>query len=132
MLTVIGRDVGCCKISTIWRQAASSMSRLAYLINWNKANSMFTPSLNWKLSCRPYKMTPFLGSVSCTIQVISGDKHHQTSFRSKNILFIRNMYGSSAVVNFDHVRVRKHTTSDRLSANQRTVGNPCNLLLYAG
>jgi len=38
---VVGRDVGCCKIWTIWRQAASFMSRLVCLINLNKQNLRF-------------------------------------------------------------------------------------------
>ena len=38
---VVGRDVGCCKIWTIWRQAASFMSRLVCLINMNKQNQRF-------------------------------------------------------------------------------------------
>ena len=29
---VVGRDVGCCKLWTIWRQAASFMSRLVRLL----------------------------------------------------------------------------------------------------
>jgi len=38
---VVGRDVGCCKIWTIWRQAASFMTRLVHLIILNKAKSAF-------------------------------------------------------------------------------------------
>jgi len=101
VLTVIGRDVGCCNIWTIWREAASFMSRLVHLINSNKANSVFWPSLHWEQSCYPYKMTQFFVSVSCKIPVISWDKHHQTSFLSKNILFICNIDEILALVNFD-------------------------------
>ena len=38
---LVGRDVGCCKIWTTWRQAASFMSRLVGLVNSNKAKSAF-------------------------------------------------------------------------------------------
>ena len=38
---VVGRDVVCCKIWTIWRQAASFRSRLECLLNLNKAKSAF-------------------------------------------------------------------------------------------
>ena len=36
-----GRDVGYCKIWTIWRHAESFMSRLVRLINLNKHNKHF-------------------------------------------------------------------------------------------
>jgi len=36
---VVVQDVGCCKIWTIWKQAASFMSRLARLLILNKAKS---------------------------------------------------------------------------------------------
>ena len=38
---VFGQDVGCCKVWTLWRQAASFMSRLVCLINLNKQNQHF-------------------------------------------------------------------------------------------
>jgi len=41
---VVGRDVGCCKIWTTWRQAESFMSRFVCLINSNKAKSACWPS----------------------------------------------------------------------------------------
>jgi len=36
---VVGRDVGCCKIWTSWRQSESCMSRFICLINLNEAKS---------------------------------------------------------------------------------------------
>jgi len=48
---VVGWDVGCCKIWTTLRQAASFMSRLVGLFNLNKEKSMFWPSLHWESSC---------------------------------------------------------------------------------
>ena len=45
---VVGQDVGCWKIWTIWRQAASFMSRMVSYMNMNKAKSAFWPSLNWE------------------------------------------------------------------------------------
>jgi hypothetical protein len=41
---VVGRDVGCCKIWTTWKQAESFMSRFVCLMNSNKAKSAFWPS----------------------------------------------------------------------------------------
>jgi hypothetical protein len=38
---VVGRDVGCCKIWTMLRQAASFMSRLVHLIKMNEQNQHF-------------------------------------------------------------------------------------------
>jgi len=38
---VVGRDVRCCKIWTIWRQAESFMSRLVRVLNLNQAKSAF-------------------------------------------------------------------------------------------
>jgi len=45
---VVGRDVGCCKMWTTQRQAASFVSRLVGSINLNKAKSAFWPSLHWE------------------------------------------------------------------------------------
>ena len=38
---VVGRDVGCCKIWTTWRQPESFMSRFVHLINSKKENLRF-------------------------------------------------------------------------------------------
>jgi len=43
---VVGRDVGCCMLWTIWAQAASFMSRLVRLLNLNKAQSTSWLSIN--------------------------------------------------------------------------------------
>ena len=43
---VVGRHIGCCKIWTTWRLAASFMSRLVGFINQNKAKSAFWLSLH--------------------------------------------------------------------------------------
>ena len=48
---VVGQDVGCCKIWTTWRQAASWIWRLVHLINLNTAKSTVWPSLHWELQC---------------------------------------------------------------------------------
>jgi len=45
---VVGPDVGSCRIWTIWRQAASFMSRLVCLIILNKAKSAFWLSIQWE------------------------------------------------------------------------------------
>jgi hypothetical protein len=38
---VVGRDFGCCKIWTIWRQAACFMSGLVHMINLNNQIQCF-------------------------------------------------------------------------------------------
>jgi hypothetical protein len=43
---VVERDVRCCKLGTIWRQAVSFMSRLVRLLILNKAKSPSCLSLN--------------------------------------------------------------------------------------
>jgi len=45
---VVGRDVACCTIWTIWRQDASFKSRLVCLIILNQAKSAFWLSINWE------------------------------------------------------------------------------------
>jgi len=45
---VVGQDVGCCKIWTIWSQAASCRTRLVCLIILNKAKSPFWMSIKWE------------------------------------------------------------------------------------
>jgi len=45
---VVGRDVGCCKIWTIWRRGASFMSRLVRLLILNKPKTQFWLSLKRK------------------------------------------------------------------------------------
>jgi len=95
---VVGRDVGCCNIWMIWRQTASFMSRLVRLINLNKAKSEFWLSIKWHLICWPYNTTWLLASVSHNIPGIFWDKHHQTSFPSKNFLFLSDNYEILAVV----------------------------------
>jgi len=45
---VVRRDIGCCMIWTIWRHAASFISRLIHLINLNCAKWTFWLSLQWE------------------------------------------------------------------------------------
>jgi hypothetical protein len=44
---VVGRDVGCCKICTTWRQAETFVSRFVCLINSNKAQFAFDSHFRW-------------------------------------------------------------------------------------
>jgi len=84
---VVGRDVGCCKIWMIWRQAASFMSRLVWLINSNISKSVYWLSLQWEWLLLLYNITQLLASVSSNIPGIFWDNHHDTSFPSMNVLF---------------------------------------------
>ena len=52
---VVGRDVGCCKLWTIWRHAASFMSRFV----------MFTDLKQWKISILTVNKS---GIVTLTVQ----------------------------------------------------------------
>jgi len=45
---VVGRDVVCCKIWTIWRQTASFISRFVHLLIKNKAKPPFWLSIEWE------------------------------------------------------------------------------------
>jgi len=51
------------------------------------------------------------------------DKHHQTTFRSKNFLFISIKHEIPAVVHFNvSLQTNKHTSSEGLTPNRGTVG----------
>jgi len=59
-------------------------------------------------------------------------KDHQTTFPSKNFIFISIKHVISAVVHFNvSLQTHKHTSSDRLTANRGTVVTTCNLEQYA-
>jgi len=45
---VVGQDVGCCKIWTIWWQDASFLSRLVRLLGLNKPITCFWQSIEWE------------------------------------------------------------------------------------
>jgi len=63
-------------------------------------------------------MTPCVASVSRTIPVISWHNHNQTSFPSKNILFIWNINEISTVVNFNEsleANIQHRTDSLRIA-----------------
>jgi len=95
---VVGRDVGCCKIWTIWRQAMSFMSRLVHLINLSKAKSAFSQLQKWESLCLPYNMTWLFASVSWNNLGTFWHKHHQMSFRMMNILCVSDNQEILAVV----------------------------------
>jgi len=76
-------------------------------------------------------MTWCLACVSCKIAARCSDKHHQTSFPSKNILSISIKHEISVVVHFNvSLQTNEKPTSDRLTANHWTVGITCNLQIY--
>jgi len=128
---VVGRDVGYCKICTIWRHAESSMLRLLHLINSNKAKSALWTSFHLEYQLSPYVMTWRLAWAWCKIPVMCSDKHHDTSFRSKNFRFTSIKREISVVVQLNVSQPRKETTSDRLTSNRGTVWIPSTLQLYA-
>jgi len=60
------------------------------------------------------------------------DKHHQTTFPSKNFLFISIKHEISAVVHFNvSLQTNKQTSSAQLTPNCGTVGITWNLQRYA-
>jgi len=64
--------------------------------------------------------------------VLCWDKHHQTTFPSKNFHFVSVKHEISIVVPVNlSLRTNQQTTSDRLTANHGTIGITCNLQLYS-
>jgi len=56
---------------------------------------------------------------------MSQDKHYQTSFPSKNVLFISIKRWDISCRSRRYILVNKHTPSDQLTANSTTIGIPC-------
>jgi hypothetical protein len=70
--------------------------------------------------------------VSYKLSAMCSHKHHQTTFLSKNFLFISIKHEISAVVHFNvSLQTNKQTSSDRHTANLWTIGITSNLQRYA-
>jgi len=128
---VVGQDVGCCKRWTTWRKAVAFMSRLLWLINWNKTYSAYWLSIHLEWHCYHYNMTWYYKTASCKIVGISEKKTLLHVPSVVECYFYILQWWDFCCRSPLCTSLNKWTTLDRHTANYGTLGYPWNLHLYA-